>query len=388
MTRTIPGRIACGAVVALLFTTAACDGGTGPDGAPRGLANCQGTAFLTVAPIDPALLREIVPLGNLSPPAHTLPTDHLYMNTIVVAGATAVANLVAPGDLIVVEVSKQTRSGGGPNDGVNYGLKFYPCADVFMYFSHLVTLTAEFSARVGDISACDPPSSTGGITSVQCSKRVEIRLTAGTQIGTVGGPSFPGVDYGGADRRVPQLAFVNQARSYGNNSGFGQNRTICPVDYFVPAVATALRAKLGRNGVTRTIPPVCGTIMQDVANTAQGRWFFNNTPQEDPHLALAHDNGDPRLGVISSGTSIPTIPVGARSFTAITTGRVNLDFSLVTADGRIYCYENFALFAPPARHVLVQLISPTRVRIDGVVGAACGDAATWAFSPGAREFTR
>jgi hypothetical protein len=45
------------------------------------------------------------------------------------------------------------------------------------------------------------------------------------------------VDYGGYDRRVPKLAFINPARSYGNNHNFGHNNTICPVDYFVPAVA-------------------------------------------------------------------------------------------------------------------------------------------------------
>jgi hypothetical protein len=30
--------------------------------------------------------------------------------------------------------------------------------------------------------------------------------------GTIGGPNFPGVDFGGAYRRVPQLPFVNPAR--------------------------------------------------------------------------------------------------------------------------------------------------------------------------------
>ena len=295
------------ALVALTWVAAGCDGGTGPD-IPDGLAACQGTAVLPVAPIDPGLLREISPLGNLSPPAHTLPTDHLYWNTNVVGGVSTVANVVAPGDIAITEVTQQTRTGGGPNDGLNYGLRFYPCADVFMYFAHLLTLSSGLSAQVGVLTECEPPSTTGGITSVECRKTVDIRLTAGTAIGTAGGPNFPGIDFGGADRRVPQLAFVNPARSYGNNTDFGQNRTICPIDYFVPVVAEALRAKLGREGLRRTIAPVCGTIMQDVPNTAQGRWYFDNTERDDPHLALAHDNGDPRMGVISSGTSITNPP--------------------------------------------------------------------------------
>jgi hypothetical protein len=127
--------------------------------------------------------------------------------------------------------------------------------------------------------------------------------------------------------------------------------------------------------------------MQDVPNTAQGRWFFDNSLQDDPHLALAHDNGDPRIGVISAGTSIPSLPVGARNFTPVTTGRINVDFPLVTANGQIYCYQNFG-GAPPARHVLLQLVSASRVRIEGVLGALCGDPTTWTFTSGAREFMR
>ena len=32
--------------------------------------------------------------------------------------------------------------------------------------------------------------------------------------------------------------------------------------------------------------------------------------------------------------------------------------------------------------------SPTRVRIEGVLGATCGDPSAWAFTSGAREFAR
>jgi hypothetical protein len=74
----------------------------------------------------------------------------------------------------------------------------------------------------------------------------------------------------------------------------------------------------------------------------QGRWYFDSTPRDDAHLALAHDHGDPRLGVISSGTSVASLPVGAREFTPAATGRVNLDFPMVGPDGLIYCYQTFS----------------------------------------------
>lgn len=377
------------ALLTVVVAAAACDS-TGPDGVPKGLANCQGTAFLTVAPIDPADIGEIAPLGNMSPPYHTLPTDHLYLNTTPVSpGVATVANVVAPGDLVIVEVTRQTRTGSGSSNGVNYGMRFFPCADVVMYFAHLITLSPALTSQVGQFTQCEPPFTSGGITSVECSKRVEISLVAGAPIGTAGGTAFPGIDYGGADRRTPELAFINPARSYGSGQAFGQNHTICPVDYFVPGVADALRPKFGRNGVQRTIAPVCGAIMLDVPNTAQGRWYFNTSGQDDPHLALAHDNGDPRIGVISVGTSIPSLPTGAKEFTPATSGRVNLDFPLVANDGSIYCYDTFSPNPPPPlRHVLIQVTSATQLRIEGVIGATCGDPSTWAFTGEARVFTR
>ena len=67
---------------------------------------------------------------------------------------------------------------------------------------------------------------------------------------------------------------------------------------------------------------------------------------------------------------------------------MNLDFPLVTANGQIYCYQSFVPSGPVPRHVLLQLVSASRVRIDGVLGGSCGDPSTWVFTPGAREFTR
>lgn len=88
------------------------------------------------------------------------------------------------------------------------------------------------------------------------------------------------------------------------------------------------------------------------------------------------------------GTAVPSMSVGSWRFTPTTTGRVNLDFNLVTADGKFYCYQNLSPFPPVVRHVLVQFVSPSRVRIDGVLGRECGEPATWTFSPAARDFTR
>ena len=125
--------------------------------------------------------------------------------------------------------------------------------------------------------------------------------------------------------------------------------------------------------------------MQDVPGTAQGRWYLGTSAQDDRNLALVHDNVDPAIGAISVGTAIPPLPSRVYRFTPAMSGRVRTDFSLVTADGSIHCYD--ATDAPD-RVILLQLLSATTVRIEGLMQAACGDPATWAFGDGAVDFER
>ncbi len=377
-------RLMALALTGLVCATTACGDNTAPSQVPKGLANCGASPMLTVSPVDIGSIRDLTPLGNINPPAHTLPTDHLYFYAPF-TGTRVQIPILSPGDVVVSEVSRLTRLSGPPSV-IEYSMVFFPCADLNLYFGNVV-LTTELEARIGAFENCQQ-SSNGGNTFESCTKRLNLKLTAGSLIGTMGGDNGNTIDFGGYDRRVPQLPFINPARSYGNGTEFGHNRTICPVDYFVPSVASALRAKLGTDRLRRTVEPLCGTIMQDLPNTAQGRWFFNETMQDDPHLGLVHDNIDPRIAVISVGNSIPSLPTRYWGFTPAASGRVNADFSRVTADGQTYCYQTFVGATSPIRHVLIQLISATRVRIEGFTGALCGDPSTWAFTAGAREFAR
>ena len=69
----------------LVGTCWACGGGSSrnpqaptpvsPSQAGEGLAS---SLVFTESPIDPPAIEFIVPLGNLNPPGHTLPTDHIY----------------------------------------------------------------------------------------------------------------------------------------------------------------------------------------------------------------------------------------------------------------------------------------------------------------------
>jgi hypothetical protein len=80
--------------------------------------------------------------------------------------------------------------------------------------------------------------------------------------------------------------------------------------------------------------------MQDLPGTAQGIWYRAGAPSlpEDPHLALAHDNVDPTLAVISVGTSVTGLSAGAYGFTLASSGRANRDFTAVVP-AAVYCWD-------------------------------------------------
>lgn len=371
--------------VALAMAACSKSSSTGPSSdlrPPSTMPSCPSGAFLTTSPVAINVLGSIAPLGNLNPSGHVFPSDHTYW---AMAGGYHGASpaIVAPGNITIVQAGRQSNQTGNQAMLYDYTLKFYACSDVMFYFYHISTLSPALLNEIGSFDkGCGTPYSTGGTNFVQCYVDVQIPVTAGTALGVLGTGGGSGIsDFGAYDARIASLAFVNPGRVIGQSL-----QTVCPIDYFVPAVADSLRSLLGGyGGNRRTVAPICGTIMQDVANTAQGRWYFDATTMEDHHLALVHDNADPMLGVISMGTSVPSIPVSTYPFTPLPAGKVNADFSRVTADGSIYCYQNSSqtglLYWQNSIHVLVQMPTPTTLRIAGASGATCGsDPAAWSMT--------
>ncbi|MBM4438512.1 MAG: hypothetical protein FJ029_15100 [Actinobacteria bacterium] len=110
-----------------------------------------------------------------------------------------------------------------------------------------------------------------------------------------------------------------------------------------------------------------------------------------------HDYVEPAEPVISTGTSVPRLRVGLYSFTPRASGRVNRDFSQVTPDGQIYCYEAFRTgrtagglnLGQPPGIVLLALADPYTLRIEVQTDrAVCGEPAGWAFTSAATAFER
>jgi hypothetical protein len=365
--------------IGLIAVAAACgDKGGGPtstNGPPQGLAACGSSPFLTVPLVPAGNIFAVSPLGNLNPPPHTFPTDHIYLYM------NPTSAIAAPGPSVVTTVVVQHRTGGGQPAVDDYELTFFPCADVQLQLAHVANLSATLRTKVGALDGtCNPSYQTGGFTYEQCYKSVTVSLAAGEIIGM----SAASLDVFARDRRVT-LSYVNPARLSDPDGAFGDKHVACPIDYFVAAVADPMRAKLGPPGAVRTTPPVCGEVMQDVPNTAAGRWFRPGSPTypEDPHLALAHDNVEPATGAFSVGTSIPSLPAGVYKFAPASNGRVNLDFRFVNTVGETECYE-----VTGNRRVLIQLVSVTRIRIEGFGSGVCGNPDTWTLGSGSAEFER
>ena len=64
----------------------------------------QESVFFTVSPVTPSDFVSLVPLGNLAPPAHTFPTDHMYFFINLVSESdrelgTVRVPVYAPGDI-------------------------------------------------------------------------------------------------------------------------------------------------------------------------------------------------------------------------------------------------------------------------------------------------
>jgi hypothetical protein len=380
-------------VAATAVALSACDKLVGPGfgDAPGGLAACGTAPILTASPAALTDLTDVVPLGNLNPGGHTFPTDHIYLIVPRVTGGSdpVTVPVVSPGEIRLTGIASSTSTQNGVTRA-DYSLYFFGCADVQFYFHHIQALAPSLAASIGPIDGDCNTHSTGGASFTRCNKGLDITLHARDPIGTAGGAGNFGFDLGAYDRRTPKLAFVNQSYpDFGGNADWNTFHTVCPLDYFAADVKAALEAKLGSQGRKRTIAPLCGTIMQDVANTAQGRWLKGSAVQEDAHLALVHDNVDPTVGSISMGASVPSVPLGVYKFTAATSpaGRVNADFNQVTADGQIYCYGGFTQFGS-SLHVLVQLVTATSLKIEGMSGGACGSPSTWTFSAAAVTFAR
>lgn len=350
-------------------------------------------AFFSVSPVALADFMGLVPLGNLAPSGHVFPTDHIYFHINRIDRSqwdlgTVEVPVVSPGDIWVTEIrSTQHLS----DDRTDYDIRFSPCEELQAFFIHVTSLSEKLEESFSQPYDQCHDQSTGEFSYQYCMKAVHIKVSAGEFMGTAGGDQWQNaLDLGVYDLRTDPHPYANPDR-------WGEQtlHIVCPLDYFTGDVRGALQAKLGSHDgtVSRTVPPACGEVEQDEPGTAQGVWFAKgatHTYPEDPHLALVHDNVEPSKGAFSVGTSMAAtgLSTGIYYFDPASSGLVNRDFKDVGASGEIYCYETRERFGDPLPLIIIlQLTSPTTLRMEGQDFSSCGDG-PWLFSSAYTDYER
>ena len=295
--------------------------------------------------MDPAAIQYIVPLGNMGPYAHTLPTDHIYFYHHLNTGPFAPIPVIAPASGTVTTL-------------INRG------SDAKVWVKVNGTYTYYF----------DHVSLTNGIG-------IGSRIEAGSRIGDSAGIAF---DFSVLNTGVRQ-SFANPAR-------YGQDTTQvdAPLKYFEEPIRGTLYAKVRRVG-----SDLDGRINYDVPGTLSGNWFADDlaladsTRGDDPsfgmrQLAFARDAWFPDRLRISVGGFNMTGLYGVPNDTA--------DFATVTPASGVITYRLFNLGEPggvPGTDQLgllvVQMLDATRIRVD-VLPVRTGSTA--AFTAAARIYVR
>jgi len=289
--------------------------------------------------IDLEAVESITPLGNLNPPDHTLPTEHMYIHLKEGRRGTP---LYAPGDVTILSIR-------GEQD---YSIFFQKCGGLKGYFFHVKTLSP----------ALVPLLNKEGCRGANTPDRCLLPVKAGDLLGTVGLASHMNFDFGAYDENR-QLSFANPKRY--------RSRTphiLCPLDGYEADLKQALYSKVNRTD------GVCGNVMQDVSGTLAGNWFAEGAglvtaemrESWSHSLAFVENNFDPAQRVISVGGVF--MPPGYWKFDPNSEGQIDRDFDEVKPDGKIYCYTPEGMDGK----ILVELQDAESLRVEHQEGACSG----------------
>ena len=340
--------------------------------------------WFSVSPVARKDVAGFVPLGNVAPPGgHVFPTDHIYYHVVREdpddwRTNTIKADVFAPGDITITQITAQEKI-SHPDVDDDYGMRFFPCAEIQGFFIHLTSISEPIRAAFDEAEARDCNEyATGDGTYRTCEKSLNIELAAGDLVGTAGG---------GYNKNALDLGVIDERRDphpYANPDRWPKQTTYiqCPLDYFTEDVrdewVPLFGSHDGKNA--RSVEPVCGAVEQDEPGTAQGVWIQpgqQDTFPEDPHLALVHDNYDGTQGVFSIGREMPpSITSDLLRFDPKHEGNVNRDFDEVVP-GSVYCYEELrphnSFENPNAGYTIVlELENETTLRIADRAAPTCG----------------
>lgn len=228
-----------------------------------GVSALPETFEFVVAPLTLDHIQWMTPLGNLNPPQHTFPTDHIYFFHHVGRESDPPFEVFAPASGVVTSVDR----------GADDAIRIAASATQTYYIGHILLDPAIVP---------DQP------------------IAAGQRLGTTG-PVSHAIDLGVMNSSVLN-AFVNPDR-YSTNSRQGEP----PFRFF----SEAFKAQLGPL-VQTTSGNLEGQFMCDIPGTLAGNWFHETLPiweSSGPvggarHVAFVPDSRDPSRRVVSLGGTV------------------------------------------------------------------------------------
>jgi len=255
----------------------------------------EGPVTFTCVPLNEGDYTEIAPLGNLNPPGHTFPTDHIYFFFADPWAYPPPYQVKAPADGIITEIIYSQYDW---HEGSGHTGKYND-------YSITITHTNTFKSKLGHISELENwvLEQAGTLELGWNLVEIPIPVSVGDLVGKAGGRAGEqaAFDMWALDETVT-LNFIHPEK-YGDAA-----HAVCPLDYFEDNLKASLYQK-----VSRTAEPRGGKIDFDQPERLVGNWFCENIT--DPlgewgkHLAFVYDRDNPSQIRISVGGTLP-ISVG------------------------------------------------------------------------------
>ncbi len=228
----------------------------------------EGTLEFTYSPLPTDRIMYIIPLGNLNPPGHTTPTDHIYF---VYDGTELEVTVPVSGRVLRIEDF-------GDDQGITIGV-----TSTFSYYFFHVRL--DEGVNVGDW------------------------LEAGQRLGTTAPPSA--FDLGVLNKDL--------ANPFANTTRYPDDKlhADAPLKYFKEPIRSTLYAKVARDSEDKD-----GVFCYDQPGRLIGNWWLTTAPDdllaaedyESYALAFVYSNFEPNRIMISIGRRVggaEGLPYGA-----------------------------------------------------------------------------
>lgn len=344
---------------------------------------------------DMADLGVVIPLGNLGPGVHTIPTDHMYIDHL---GLKRMA-IYAPGDMTLIsmdnKITYDLKTDAKLRD--DWSIQFALCKGLTIYLNHFSELEPKVKTAFDNSKQlCETQNKIRfGVSEMYympCQSQFMLPFKSGELIGYIGSfagggkdPDVIGIDLGAYNYNSTPHAMANPSRYSEDNL-----HAMCGLDLFTPELKNAYYSKLGDinresspvSRIPRVGEPLCGAYNQDVPSTLAGNWFSGNentgsVTATQYQIALASTVVNAGIGEFSMQAQTELGGNIAVKFTPTHSGTINRQFSEVMPGEGVYCYQSTFTevnrakldksgkpIVPPAVKYLIKLTNATHISIE------------------------